>query len=984
MKGAREDAESKAQVYVGLARAILAVDKKEAKEYFNQAIEVTSKIGDEIHSRWSAILHLAERATRPSRQHPKTAYKLARCSELTYKYLDDHFEWEGTVEALAGLCPSSCFAILSRWRDRGFGQPSNQIGTAVNYLTKLRLIDPKIAAALVPFRTVWDYNDLLKKILKQCDSKSEREKVVSHVFHYMRLHIHNSDEWGKIKKTKEEYSLSVPAINQSIEHTIRRQSALGNHDPSHGNRTQEEDQDFTGYWDGIFANLDLHTSAGLFCAYDRFMCNAQLMDREAFFRELFNRVPVGKEAELIRVFSESAEFQLYDIRHFLEQFPAEWKPRLAVRASLQEALKRICSRHCLEIGKHRYFEPFPIQLASDLSGIAVSDLIRHAVAAIGKKTEFVSAGRLFTLVGLLTFLLSHDEALDVLQFGLGLFDDALDNDDGDGPWTEALAPSSDICKAVAGYVWAALASPQATLRWEAAHVVNGLCRLDSNSVIAHLIELSKYESGGPFADARLHFYHLHARQWLMIALARAANENPIALVSHVDFLIHFAMSDEPHVLIRHFAARAAIALAEAGEVNLDEKIAADLASVNVSKLPIVKSQRHRRSQHTKNSETRTERFSFGYDMRQYWFERLGDRFAKTGLQIENEAEKIICDDWRLRENGQWDRDERNRRRIFRGDETYHSHGAFPRIDSLNFYLSYHAMMIAAGKLLETTPLHQDPDDHEDEFKSWLGIHLLSRQDGYWLADRRDPIPVDSPIWINEPNRNNWRWSVRRPDFDRLLGLGGPRLNLWGNWNAILGQREETVGIRSALIVRSRSGSLLRALQTADNPYHFGLPQADCELEIDKSDFRLKGWVEDRKTESGLDRSDPWAGDIEYPALRPAKFIVNCLRLSADEESRVWYTHKEDEMLEVLWSQVWGNRRHPDDNADGVQGRRLQASMSIIKEMLGRVNMDLIVEVQINRSIRRERYERDGHDDLRYVFPYFRIFILKADGRTWTL
>ena len=984
IKDEREDAESKAQVYVELARAILAVDKAEAKEYFNQAIEVSSKIGDEIHNRWSAILHLAERAASPSSQHPKTAYKLARCSELTSKYLDDHLDWEGTVEALAGLCPSSCFAILSRWRDRGFGQPSSQIGTAVNYLMKLGLIDPRTVAALAPLRTGWDYSDLLKKILQQCDSRSDREKVVSHLMHYMRWEIHSSDEWEKIKETTGKYSLSVPDVNQLIEHTVRRQSALGSHDPSLWNRPEMEDQDFMGDWNGIFANLDLHTSTDLTCAYNRFMCNAQRMDREAFFRELFFRVPIGKEAEFVRVFSESAEFHLYDIRHFLEQFPSEWKSRLAVRTSLQEGLKRICSRHCLEIGKHRYFEPFPFQLASDVSDATVPELIRPAVASIGKKTEFVSAGHLFTLIGLLTFFLSHDEALDVLQFGLGLFDDALDDDDGDGSWTEALCPPSEVYKATAGYIWAALAAPQATVRWEAAHVVVGLCRLDSKSVVAHLVGFATQESGGPFADARLHFYHLHARQWLMIGLARAASENPGNVVPHVDFLIRFALSDEPHVIIRHFAARAVIALAEAGKVNLEEKIATDLAAVNISQLPVERSQRYRRTQNLGDSETRTERFSFGHDMRQYWFERLGDCFAKNALQIENEAEKVICDDWRLTENGHWERDERRRRRIFRDDATHHSHGAYPRNDDLNFYLSYHAMMTVAGKFLATTPLHQDPDYDEDEFNSWLEMHLLSRQDGYWLADRKDPIPCDCSSWKNVDKEDHWRWSVQRPDFDRLLGLGGQRLNLWGNWNTVVGQREERVGITSALVVPSRSGSLLRALQTADNPFHFRLPQVGDELEIDESDFRLQGWVEDRNTESGLDRFDPWAGDLEYPALRPGKSVVDSFGLSTDKESRVWYTESEGTTSEVLWSQVWSSRRHSNGNGEGENGRRLQASYSFVQELLGRVNMDLIVEVQIDRSVRREHYKRDRNDEIEHVYPYFRIFILKADGRTWSV
>ena len=102
MKDANEDAEYKAQAYVDLARAILETDKSEAREYFNRAIEVVSKIGDEILDRWQAILDLADRAANPSRSDPRTAYELARCAELAYKHTHDYFEWEGTIAAIAG------------------------------------------------------------------------------------------------------------------------------------------------------------------------------------------------------------------------------------------------------------------------------------------------------------------------------------------------------------------------------------------------------------------------------------------------------------------------------------------------------------------------------------------------------------------------------------------------------------------------------------------------------------------------------------------------------------------------------------------------------------------------------------------------------------------------------------------------------------------------------------------------------------------
>ena len=739
----------------------------------------------------------------------------------------------------------------------------------------------------------------------------------------------------------------------------------------------------------MFRDLDLQTPNGLSGAYANFKSSESPSHYEKFFAELFKRVSIGKAAEVIRVFPDVAEFDEYHLESFLEQLPEEWKPRLSVKSSIADTIKKLCIRYCMRIAKDRYWQrgyyPLPLRLASELSGTSEAELIGVVVAAVGERTDILGANRLFSLVGLLATQISPDEALDALHFGLSLFDEALDENDGDGPWTAALEPPPDMNEAIAGYIWAALAAPQASLRWEAAHVVRGLCTLGRQAVLDRLVEFARDGTGGPFADSRLHFYHIHGRQWLMIALARAARDNPETLAPYRDFFIHFALEDEPHVVIRHFAARAVLTLAESGSLDLDEDIAARLVSVNNSKLPVGSSKRYLRVSPSQDWwEAGGERFSFDYDISRYWFGRLGERFGRDSSDIKIKAEEVICDDWGLSENGYWDSDERNRRDLFRHDETQHSHGLYPQTDSLSFYLSYHAMMTVAGKLLATVPRHQDPDDPDNEFEEWLGRHLLSRQDGYWLADRRDPAPLEWPSWKDEKHEDDWRWSVGRSDFDRLLGLGEGRLNLWGKWNITSGQQEERVDISSALVTSDRSFALLRALQTAIDLYAYRIPGTGDDLEIDELGFQLKGWVEDYNFETGRDGFDPWAGGIQYPPLKPAKFVCDLFQLKTDRECRVWQLETEGGRKEVLWVQVWGSDYGQSYEAEGERGRRLQASPTFITKFLGKMNMDLIVEVQIERRILRDHYERSKDDYLEFVPPYYRIFILRADGQTYSL
>ena len=946
-----EDAESKAQTYVELARTILATDQSEAKAYFNKAIEVTSKIGDEVYDRWSAMLDLADRAAIPDRPCSKTAYKLARRAELAYHYVDSkHFLWEDTVQAIAALCPSSCFAILSRWRDRNFGESKRLIAAATDFLLDRRLIDSKTAAAFVGFRAHWTYGELVKMIFAACPSHSDREKMLNFVLRYIRLDDPSSSTWKTLKQAAEENGLTIPEIDGLIEHGNRREATSDSANQWHGNGSTQGNKNTEIDWDAVFSVLDLYTPNGLSRAYANYRGNEPSFRHEDFFSELLKRVSITKAAEVIRAFPDVAEFNQYDFEPFLKQLPEAWRPQLAVKSAIADAIRTLCVRYCMKIIKSRYWQPYlplPLRLASELSGISEADLIRDVVAAIGERTEIFSAGRLFTLVGLLASQLSHDEALGALNFGLDLFNDALDENDGDGPWTETLAPPSDINAAIAGYIWAALSAPQAGLRWEAAHVVRGLCMLNRQAVLSRLVEFGKDGTGEPFADSRLHFYHLHGRQWLMIALARAAVENPAVLAPYWDFFIRFALKDEPHVVIRHFAAKAALALVQSGNIDLDGEgeITAKLASVNSSKLPVTSSNRYKRS-YSSRGRRESRRFSFHPDMTWYWFGSLGENFAKNVPDIEWKMEKIICDDWQLSKNGYWNSDERHRRDIFQDHETRHSHGSYPRTDDLSFYFSYHAMMVVAGKLLAMVPRHQDPNDPDNEFEEWLGRHLLSRQDGYWLADRRDPAPLEWPGWKDEKQEDDWRWSVCRSDFERVFGLGEDKLNLSGYWKAVSERREETVRISSALVTPDRSFPLLRALQTATNPHDYRIPDAGDDLEIDKSGFRLKGWVENCNFETGRDELDPWAGAIMYPPLKPAEFVRDLFQLKADKECRVWQIEMEGDRKEVLWAQIWGSDRSQVDQhyeTEGECGRRLQASHAFIAELLGEVNMDLIVE-----------------------------------------
>ena len=987
LRGDREDAESTAIAYVDLTRAVLTLGFTDARVYFDAAVTVASKFGDEVPDRSSAILHLAQSAGNRQIPDPRLAYELARSAELTHRYVrDKHFDWEGTVTALVGLCPSSAIAILSRWRDRDFGWANELLPILVDAIIEGKGIEEKTAIALTGFRANWNKPRLLEATLAGFATTAEKEDASLFLYSYMKLDGEAASGWRALKQVAASQGVALDGIDELIafnEHAGNNGKRTGR--PAMEYETAQRDQ---SDWASVFLGLDLSRASDISEAYRRYLDAGAPYYRESFWAESTRRVQTGREPEFIAALAEMPELTLYDLRSILPPISAAWISRPSVKLAFATTLKSFCSSFCGEISKNRYDEVFPFKTACELSGVDEGEFVQVVLSELGQKSELFGARRLFSLVGLLATRLSSVEAAEALSFGLGLYDSVLEDTDADGPWSVMLAPPPDVENAIAGFIWAALASPTGTTRWEAAHVVRGLCRLHGEVVLAHLVEFARRGAGGPFADARFEFYHLHGRQWLLIALARAAIEHPLIVKPHAAFLIEAAVSGERHVLMWQFAARAVLALADQGVLEIDSELRLRLTTVNDPRYPPVERQRsweRPRTHPDSTDEDRDEdRYYFGIDIGPYWMEPLGNCFGLAQATVERAAKRVITVEWGIRDGNRWNEDQRRRRGVYRDHATTHSHGSSPETDDQNFYLSYHAMMTVAGDLLATTPPIHDPDYLTDHFTDWLMRHSVSRDDGNWLADRRDPIPLERPPWRDYEENDEWLWSLQRADFERILVPTPGQMTVFGDWSIGAGSREEDIGVRSALVTTERSEALLRALQTAD-PASYRIPHVGSDSEIDDAGFRLQGWILSDHRENRLDKFDPWAADISFSPISPAPFVTGLMALKSDVEQRIWRRTIAGSDETVMSSELWGQKRErDDDDRDSEKGKRLQASVSFVYELLRKTNRVLIVCVQISWDFRHTRYGRKREHGLEYLAPSARFFLVRSDGSVVTM
>jgi hypothetical protein len=82
--------------------------------------------------------------------------------------------------------------------------------------------------------------------------------------------------------------------------------------------------------------------------------------------------------------------------------------------------------------------------------------------------------------------------------------------------------------------------------------------------------------------------------------------------------------------------------------------------------------------------------------------------------------------------------------------------------------------------------------------------------------------------------------------------------------------------------------------------------------------------------------------------------------------------------------VWGYYNEKDDADEKESGWRIQASAQFIVDFLRRIDMDLIIEVEMERRNIDSRYESWKTPDLGFIPASARLFLIKTDGKLFSI
>lgn len=931
----RTDADSRVESLIALARTLVAVNESEARAIFDMAVAEAEQVGDDLYARWQSIVNTANALATGT--EPARAQRLFQIAEALEKTGTDLHQVE-LAEHLRAMHKPSYFALTSQARDRrtldfGLMLTPGFNGAADSPRERLACL------SLYAFNPQAGWNDPVSNLSLATAATASRILA----------------DFTRYERTADQVPPDPAPTRSRYFDTVD--------DPPPDPSIQFADSDFTTEqaWKDALHEYRWHST-------ERSQLIAFAIDKHPTRRpevlDAFSRSQAATEADFVE----------------LAKVASQCRPTPALTAAQKRLALVYSTRFARQICTRYYRNDNQLPVIAEATGTAVSDLNALAFEELGRSAHKLNYRDYFLLAAHLANTLDARHAGEVFDATALLFEDLA-------PPEEQPSPPADSTIALAGTIWTALGDIDMKVRWQAAHAVVLLVRFECTAELAALAGFAAgIETTAPFLDARFPFYALHARMWLLLALARASREpNAATLASFASWLADVVRG--PHHAVNQVLAQQTLAeLVARARVTLGE-MDAEVLTVRVvaEEVEMDRKQRKARANPLKSDdegdEHKPSRHLFFYDFEKNWCYEVAAAFESTKKDVARRASQIAAkfDGYEIFEART---DPRSTASVYDRRTRHMGHADWQGEDDLSFYIAIHSLLTVGAELAEANTAYREPDSTQGAYMYWLRSFLPERPDGRWLADRRDPPPIPAPdlALASYHSKEHWPWSLTKSDFERVAGLAGDAVTVWGNFDSTHGGLSEDVLVQSSLVPHETARSLLITLQTSPTgPYSFSMPTTDEEVDgLEDWPFELTPWLHVSDHRRGIDERDERAHGVWFPPVRPSTNIINKFGLVPDEDARAWF----HEGSQVFWSRIWSNMTSAaSDREQGTSGQQLQADLGFLTTMLQRLDMTLALHVGMCRRISRPSYERRRNHDDEFDWPERsgKIYLLDPGG-----
>ena len=963
----------RADLYANLSRAMLPASRGEASHYFREGLEQMDAIGSGDYAFTNELLLLAS-TIKGDELDERDFHTLSNIAELNLGDEPEKFYWGAYGGGIANVAGLRGLAKLSRWEDRSRISLDNTLLPYLISLLKQGKIAPSDAIALNRLANPVEYFYSSTKEFAEAvrEQSGPDPDVISALIEQYRGN--NPGIWMESTTTKLS-ALADEALGSSsdlaclLAETSPHHSRIRDTLNKQGNNSEPPDaqtrlrmkklnQSNQQTLERIIANTDPVDESSLVQAITDFDKLEQIFNlKDGFFAELREKVSYSKRSDYLRHICALEHLFYYWKIAELKQAKDAWT---SSSAELEEVFRSLAvplmNIHASDLIIHDRVSNSDIKEISEFTGVPMAELVIELIKVFARSGSSIPSVAWLTFASIICSQASEGQGQLALSRLLGSDVAKLANNVPDGVWKHGLYPDSDITQIAADLIWRALGSPEALRRWRAAHCMRDFAGFGNWGVIESIVEKFSTTTAGPFQAAELKFYYMHARLWLLMALARLALDYPDRIAEFKDNLLAIIFDcKQPHVLMRHFAARALLACVNAGVLKLSSSTLRNIQNTNDSPHPRL----HQKAKQVSGFYDRRPKsvleppfqFYLDYDFEKENVNALSQIFGKSCWEVADMMSEIVhaIEPDITSMYGSGGRESRFARASLRMTDRFHGYGQ---------QLGYHALFLVAGQLLASSPVTDDYDWwHDDPWHDWLRRCLLTRDDGLWLSDGTDRTPLNTQEILLEPRKKGLAVTGDQAKILSLVGISGDRLGkelvVKGRWYSTDDIR---VDVSSALVSSKQAPRLARKLISED-PMTVWLPvfwdsEEDNEYRLSEKKSYVP-WIVCPSCESRLDEYDPYC--VSVANKRPwlaSKYTALCKLKCGDPFGREW--HNNHGTL-CLHAQAWGR-----DEEDREGRLRLFCRRTVLKKILATHRQHLLVLIKL------ERYEKQFQGESRYT------------------
>ena len=940
-----------------LARAIWRTSRAEAQAYFRRGLNIAEAIGSDDYSTAADLVDFATNYDGPPVRQ-ETLHTFARICELTI-YEQEKFAWTKFGEALARLGGVPAIAVLARLADRERASLGLSLPPLLTSLVRHQRFDANLAVGLIgldePAETwTWCLADFAKVALPQM-APAAHEKSMGFLLCEIDRQYQGTPPLetlqGLLSVCRAQLSPQSPtmryfeaAVNARETRDVSRTEST--RDPAPPMRKRDS-------WEERAAiTIDPFDSAAIDAALASDPAEEVGRWSVRFLSKLQERVrSVDDRLRFLRAVAEAKLPTLADKLLALEDHVKVWQEQSAAIADFIPKLAlELSVRHAEELLGPKWESSYELRKLIEFSHRPAVDIISSVLGALRGSASDVSGATWMQFACITARSANADAIRSALERFTSMSALDLPEEVGDGAWRAELAAPAEPVEVVAGLLWLRLGSPIAAERWRAAHAVRRLADLGRTDVLQVLTSHLATERAGPFQDHQLPFFFLHARFWLLIALARIGKDDPESVLPFRSLLEGIAFNDAaPHVGMKHFAAQALVALLDCLPATEATTLRLRVERINTSPFPPAEEGKPRRNfYHSSHGEGESEPenpFHFDYDFSKGEIDGLASVFGSDHRDVVALATASLR---------QWSKDVKNmwecprRRNAEYGDWSPRGHG---RRDTWGGHLAWHSVMLAAGELLRKRPVVASSYRNEP-WREWLHDHTLSREDGFWLADATDLFPPE--LYARAVTSGTSEDVPTHPlDLAWLVGLSGyqsfaEELTIGGWWKSSEGL---DVSVDSVLVDGALADSVSFAVLTVD-PFDRWFPQeSDLSSRYTPRIPLRRLFQEPEDRERKLDLQDPYAAPTAMRRPTLANETMKVLRLRAVDRFRRGWLNKLD--VEVIHADAWGAQREGGRENGSRYGYRLSARVDSLLAFLKSTRKRLILLVKVQKYLEDE-------------------------------